>query len=107
MEITARMKNLQFANKTSQDLKLLCRFNEVARLMEALENLPGGNPVQSDPAYIAVKMRGYVDVPDIVSITPPDPFDQFGDADFSPEAIRKRADEGEAQTLKTLRHGAH
>ncbi|HEY7301503.1 MAG TPA: patatin-like phospholipase family protein [Xanthobacteraceae bacterium] len=103
MEIATRMKNLQFANKTSQDLKLMSRFNEVARLMEALEKVPGGNPLEKDPAYIAVKMRGYVEVPNVISITPPDPFDQFGDADFSPEAIKKRADQGETQTLKMLR----
>jgi NTE family protein len=31
--VAERMKNLQFANKTLGDLKLLCRFNEVAELM--------------------------------------------------------------------------
>ena len=103
LEVQARMKNLQFANKTLKDLKMLHRFNEVAQLMAAIENRPGGNPLKDDPAYEAVKKRGYIHVPRIVSITPPDPVDEFGDADFSPDAIRKRADEGYAQTMKALR----
>src|SRR3974390_1670924 len=55
LEVQARMKNLQFANKTLKDLKMLHRFNEVAQLMAAIENLPGGNPLKDDPAYDAVK----------------------------------------------------
>jgi hypothetical protein len=39
-EVTARTQNLQFANKTLQDLKMLGRIDEVAALMEALEALP-------------------------------------------------------------------
>jgi predicted acylesterase/phospholipase RssA len=101
-EIAARMKNLQFANKTLDDVEMMRRMNEVAKLMEALEKLPGGNPLQDDPAYIAVKTRAYVEVPEIVSITPPEPIDEFGDADFSPEAIKKRANQGYAQTMKAL-----
>jgi NTE family protein len=45
LEIEQRMKNLQFANKTSEDLKLLRRFNEVAELMDAIESLPAYNPL--------------------------------------------------------------
>jgi NTE family protein len=100
--IAARMKNLQFANKSLEDVKLLSRFNEVAALMEALETFPGGNPLKDNEAYKAVKRHGYIHVPRIVSIMPPDPTQQFGDADFSPEAIKKRADEGKAQTEKAL-----
>jgi predicted acylesterase/phospholipase RssA len=101
-EIAARMKNLQFANKSVEDVKLLSRFNEVAAVMQALETFPGGNPLANDKAYKAVKDRAYVRVPRIISIMPPDPTQQYGDADFSPEAIKKRADEGELQTLKAL-----
>ena len=97
------MKNLQFANKTSEDLKLLRRFNEVAELMDAIENLPADNPLAGSPAYEAVRKRCYVRVSDIVSITPPEAADLLGDTDFSPEAIQKRADEGYAQTIKALR----
>jgi hypothetical protein len=103
LEVQARMKNLQFANKTLKDLEMLCRLNEVAKLIEAIELLPEGNPLKDDPAYEAVKKRGYIHVPRIVSITPPEPVDEFGDSDFSPYAIQKRAEEGYAQTMKALR----
>ena len=97
------MKNLHFANKTLAQLEILDQLNEVAALVEALENLPGGNPLKDNPAYEAVKKRDYVHVPRIVSITSPDPVSEFGDADFSPSAIQRRADEGYAQTMKALR----
>jgi predicted acylesterase/phospholipase RssA len=89
LEVQERMKNLQFANKTLADLQMLDQINEVAELMEAIENLPGGNPLKEDPAYEAVKKRDYVHVPRIVSITSPDPVSEFGDADFSPSAIQR------------------
>jgi hypothetical protein len=101
--VSSRMKNLQFANKTLEDVKMLGRFNEVAALMEALEKLPGGNPLFGNPAYEAVKRRGYVDVPRIVSIPPPADVDQFDDSDFSPEAMRAREEKGYAETKKVLR----
>jgi predicted acylesterase/phospholipase RssA len=103
LEVQARMKDLQFSNKTLGDLKSLYRINEVVKLIEAIENLPGGNPLKDDPAYEAVKKRAYIHVPRIVSITLPEPVDEFGDSDFSPYAIQKRAEEGYAQTMKALR----
>jgi NTE family protein len=103
LEVEERMKNLHFANKTLAQLEILDQFNEVAALMEAIENLPAGNPLKDDPAYEAVKKRDYVHVPRIVSITSPDPVSEFGDADFSPSAIQRRAEEGYAQTMKALR----
>jgi NTE family protein len=102
-EIAARMKNLQFVNKTEQDLKLMRRFNQVAKLMQALEQFPGGNPLKDDEAYNELKKQGYIHVPRIVSITT-ETFDEFGDADFSPEGIKKRAEEGYAQAMKALGH---
>ena len=102
-EIAARMKNLQFANKSLEDVKLLSRFNQVAALMQALETFPGGNPLKDSDAYKAVKRQGYLHVPRIVPITPPEVPKEFDDADFSPEAIKTRADEGEAQTEKALK----
>jgi len=44
VEIVARMKDLQFANKTSDDVELMHRINEVSKLIEALEKLPGESP---------------------------------------------------------------
>ena len=72
-EIAARVKNLQFANKSLEDVKLLGRFNEVVALMEAIDSLPGGNPLKDDKAYKTVKSRGYFRVPRIISIMPPEP----------------------------------
>jgi hypothetical protein len=103
IEIAARVKNLQFANKSQQDIKLLHRFNEVAALVEALETLPGGNPLQDHDAYKSIKAHGYVPVPRIIAVTPPETPEEYADADFSPEAIQNRASEGERQTLEALK----
>jgi predicted acylesterase/phospholipase RssA len=103
--VAERMKNLQFANKSLEDLKLLCRFNEVADLMEALESLPSNHPLRRDPAYKAIKKRGYIRIPRIVSITPPHPSAEFGDADFSPAAIAKREEQGRAEANRALSTG--
>lgn len=102
-EVTARVQNLQFANKTAEDVSMLRRIDEVVDLMRALENLPGGNPLQGDAAYQAVADRGYVRVPRIIDITRPDMIGGFDGSDFSPETIEARADEGYAQTAKALR----
>jgi NTE family protein len=102
LEVTERVQNLQFANKTFEDLKLLHRFDEVAELMEALENLPEGDPVKDSAAYKTVKKRGYVRVPRIVAITRPEGVGGFDASDFSPETIQKRAAEGYAQTKQAL-----
>jgi NTE family protein len=101
-EVTARTQNLQFANKTSEDVKMLCRINEVAALMEALENLPDGNPLSDNPAYQTVAKRQYVRVPRIVSITRPEEVLGLGASDFSPETIERRANEGYKQTERAL-----
>jgi NTE family protein len=102
-EVTARTQNLQFANKTLEDVKMLRRIDEVADLMEALESLPDGNPLKDNPAYQAVAKRHYVRVPRIVPITRPDQVSGFGASDFSPETIEQRANEGYKQTELALR----
>ena len=79
---------------------MMRRINEVAELIEALEKLPGGNPLRDDPAYKVVKERGYINVPRIVSITTTEAIHQFSDADY-PRAI-KRAEQGYTQTMKAL-----
>ncbi len=98
LEVTTRTQNLQFANKTQEDLKLLDRFDEVAALMEALENLPDGNPLQDHTAYRALADRKYIRVPRIVSITRPEQVAGFDGSNFSPAAIEQRAGEGYRQT---------
>ena len=102
-EVAVRTQNLQFANKTLQDLKLMSRFDEVAALIEALESLPDGNPLKDHPAYRAVAKRKYIRVPGIVSITRPEQVEEFGGSDFSPETIEQRASEGYRQTEIALR----
>ncbi len=107
-QVTVRTQNLQFANRTRQDVKMMRRIDEVTELMEALENLPGGNPLKDHPAYEAVAKRNYVRVPKIVSITRPEQVRGFGGSDFSPETIEKRAEEGYKQTELALQgFGAH
>jgi NTE family protein len=101
-EVAVRTQNLQFANRTLEDVKMLRRIDEVAALMEALENLPGGNPLKNDPAYQAVAKRHYVRVPRIISITRPEQVLGFGGSDFSPETIEERAKEGYKQTDAAL-----
>jgi NTE family protein len=103
LEVTERIQNLQFANKTFEDVKMLRRIDEVTELMEALENLPEGNPLKDNPAYQAVKKRGYVRVPRIISITRPEQVGGFDGSDFSPETIEQRANEGYAQTKQALK----
>ena len=101
-QVIERVQNLQFANKTAEDLKLLHRFDEIAALIEAL----GGHSVADDPAVAAalavVRARGYVRVPKIVPITRPQQLRGFDGSDFSPEAIKARADEGYARADEAL-----
>jgi NTE family protein len=105
-EVLARMINLQFANKTAEDVKLMCRMNQVAELLEALERLPI-NPLAADPAYRSLKKQKYIRVPKIVSISAPQLVDEFAAADFSPEAINKRAEDGEKLTRRVLTDPNH
>jgi predicted acylesterase/phospholipase RssA len=97
-----RMLNLQFANRTAQDLGLMKRFDEVARLVERLESLAAGNPLKDDPAYRDVLKRAYVRSPKIVEITRTEQAGQFDGMDFSPEGIRTRAAQGYEATVKAL-----
>jgi NTE family protein len=101
-EVRVRTHNLHFVNRSRADVRMLGRINEVADLMEALENLPEGNPLKDSPAYQAVAKHNYVRHPRIVVITRPDQVLGFGGSDFSPGTIEQRADEGFKQTDKAL-----
>jgi NTE family protein len=105
IEVAQRVQGLQFANKTAEDLKLMCRFDQVAALMNALEALPGGNPLKDNDTYKAVKAQNYIVVPKIVSITRPNHVGTLDGSDFSRETINRRAEEGYNQTTKALREG--
>ena len=97
------MQNLQFANRTQEDVKLLCRFNEIAALMKVLDALPTKSPIKNSAAFKAIKKRGYVSVPRIVSITRPKQAEGFDGSNFSAEAIESRADEGYRRTDLALK----
>jgi predicted acylesterase/phospholipase RssA len=101
-EVAERMMNLQFVNRTRQDLSLMHRFDQVARLMERLEGLPGGNPLKGDAAFEDVHRQAYVRAPRIVEITRPEQAGEFDGMDFSPEGIKSRADQGYAETARQL-----
>jgi len=104
LEINARVKNLQFLNKTEQDIKIMRRFNQVVDLLQALDKLKEDNPVKDNEAYKELKKQRYMHVPRIVSITSTEAMHQFDDADFSPDAIDKRAKQGYALTKQALQN---
>jgi NTE family protein len=103
IEVAQRVQSLQFANKTAEDLKLLRRFDQVAALMNALEALPGGNPLKDEDAYKKVKEQKYIVVPRIVPITRPNHVGALDGSDFSQETIKRRAEEGYVQTKAALK----
>ena len=102
LEVNERVRNLQFANKTADDVKMLRRIDEVVELMSAIDRLPATASLKNDPSYLAVKERNYVRVPHIVSITQPHQVGGFDASDFSPDTIEERAREGYAQTKQAL-----
>ncbi|HMK90070.1 MAG TPA: patatin-like phospholipase family protein [Methylocystis sp.] len=102
LEVNTRLQNLQFANKTLEDLKLLRRFDEVAQLIEALDTLPQGNPLAGHPAYDAVAKQRYVRVPNVIAVTRPEQAAGFDASDFSPQTIAARKAEGYKQTIRAL-----
>jgi predicted acylesterase/phospholipase RssA len=106
-QVVERMLNLQFANRTAQDLKLLQRFNRVAALMQEIERQPDGDAIKSSDAYRKLQACNYVEVPNIVEITRPEEAAPYDGGDFSQESIRKRAAEGYAQTSKALTAARH
>ena len=101
-EVAERTMNLQFANRTRQDLKLMDRFDEVAALMTALASLPSDSPIREEPASKAVARRAYVRAPRIVAITRPRQAGEFDGMDFSAAGIAARSDEGYVQTARAL-----
>jgi predicted acylesterase/phospholipase RssA len=104
-EVSERMMNLQFANKTSEDLRLLARFDAVASLMHELQTLPENHPIRATDAFKAVAKEHYVRVPRIVAITRPEQAGTFDGTGFSPEAIERRAAEGYACAERALAAG--
>lgn len=100
------MSNMQFANRTAQDVSLMRRFNEVAVLMDALAAIPKSNPIFGDAdfaaAYATILDKGYVRVPRIINITRPEQAAGFDGSDFSEGAIKSRAGEGYRMAKKKI-----
>ena len=107
LEVYEHLSNLQFANKTYEDVKLMRRFNEVVALVEALDKLPKDDPAFSNKdfqaAFAAVKSQDYVAAPDIIEITRPELVGGTDGSDFSADTIEKRAAEGYRQAERALR----
>jgi NTE family protein len=102
LEVNERVRNLQFANKTTDDVKMLHRIDEVVDLLAVIDQLPDGTPLKKDPAYLALKTRNYVRAPKVVQITQPHQVGGFDASDFSPDTIEKRQLEGYILTKKAL-----
>ncbi|HTV32842.1 MAG TPA: patatin-like phospholipase family protein [Methylocella sp.] len=102
-EVYVRLQNLQFINRTLQDVNMLRRIDELVEMMEALDHLPDGNPMKDNPAYQKVASRHYIRVPKIVSITRAEEVSGFDGSDFSPQAIEARAREGYSATDLALK----
>jgi len=102
LEVNERVRNLQFANKTADDVKMLHRIDEVVDLVAAVDRLPDGAALKSNPAYLALKERNYVHAPKVIPITQPNQVGGFDASDFSPDTIEKRAREGYALTKQAL-----
>ena len=71
-----------------------------------MKSFPAENPIKTDLAFTDVKEQGWIEVPDIISVPPPENVQQFDDTDFSPEAVQAREDEGYAATKKVLADAA-
>jgi predicted acylesterase/phospholipase RssA len=93
-EVSQRALNLIFANKTASDLRLLDRFNAIAGLLDAIRGDPRWAELAATPAFKAAD-QGYIQVPNIVTVTRKEPADAAASGDFSAETIAARAEEGE------------
>jgi predicted acylesterase/phospholipase RssA len=97
--VSQRMLDLMFANKTLSDLKLLARFNAIAALLKHIRETPGLEALAQDPVFAAAD-RGYVHVPEVVSITRQGPTANGAWSDFSADGIRALAQLG-AEAART------
>ncbi|MDR3506415.1 MAG: patatin-like phospholipase family protein [Caulobacteraceae bacterium] len=105
-EVSERTLNLQFANRTREDLALMRRFDQVAALVDRLEALGDANPLADTAEFKALLDRRYVRAPQVVEITRPEQAGAFDGMDFSPAGIMARADEGYAQADAALKRRA-
>jgi predicted acylesterase/phospholipase RssA len=96
-DVPQRALNLIFANKTASDLRLLGRFNAIAGLLDTIRDDPRWAELAASAAFQAAD-QGYIQVPNIVTVTRKEPADGAASGDFSAETIAARAEEGERAT---------
>jgi predicted acylesterase/phospholipase RssA len=95
--------NLLFANKTEGDVRLMERFNAVARLMADIEALPEAEPVRALKSYQHLAAKPIRTVPTILQVTRSTPAEPMESSDFSHAGIDRRAAEGFEAAAKELR----
>lgn len=100
-DVSQRALNLIFANKTASDLRLLDRFNAIAGLLDTIRGDPRWAELAASAAFKAAD-QGYIQVPNIVTVTRKEPADSAASGDFSAETIAARAEEGERATREAL-----
>lgn len=102
-EVSERVLNLTFANKTESDLKLLARFNAVSALLDKIRAEPAWAGLADSPEF-AKADKDYVAVPRVLSITRAQQAGNGAWSDFSPGGIEALAKEGaEAAALEIAR----
>jgi len=92
-EVSERVLNLTFANKTESDLKLLARFNAVSALLERIRSEPAWAGLAASEEFDLAD-KNYVAVPRVLSITRAQEAGNGAWSDFSPGGIEALAKEG-------------
>ncbi|WP_293678151.1 patatin-like phospholipase family protein [uncultured Phenylobacterium sp.] len=94
-DVSQRVLNLTFANKTESDLKLLARFNAVSVLLDKIRGEPEWAALAASEAFKQAD-RDYVAVPRVLAITRASEAGNGAWTDFSPGGIEALALEGAA-----------
>lgn len=100
-EVSQRALNLIFANKTASDLRLLDRFNAIAGLLDAIREDPRWSDLAASAAFKAAD-QGYIQVPNVITVTRKDAADAAASGDFSAATIAALAKEGEQAAREAL-----
>jgi predicted acylesterase/phospholipase RssA len=93
-DVSQHFMNLLFVNKTKSDVKLMRRFDAVARLMDELAALPADSPIHAMKSYQAVADEHYQQVPKIMPVNRSKPAASMEGSDFSAAGIADRAAHG-------------
>ena len=94
-EVSQRVLDLTFANKTRSDLSLLKRFNPVAVLLKTIRTDPRWAELAATQAFKDAD-AGYVEVPEVKAITRKGATANGAWSDFSSAGIEALAEQGAA-----------